>query len=234
MLDDALRVVPFAGELRRNIKTARVSQDLYDDLSADPADWRVALAAEARGRADTSAPVISRPFDYGSVITYSFDAARWHATRFSDGAGYGVWYGSLELETTVYETVYHWHRFLMDSYATEDRVIVGERRVFDVRCEAALVDLRGAEARYPGLRDRRSYAFTHQVGRSLQGAGFPGLLVVSARCDGVNAALFKPEPLSAVRHKTYLTYRCHPAEDRVRVERAPGRRWLEIAPSTLY
>ncbi|HSO05724.1 MAG TPA: RES family NAD+ phosphorylase [Pelomicrobium sp.] len=233
MFEGTLRVVQIRGDLVRNIKTARVAQDLYDDLSVDPDDWRVAMAAEDRGHTPAASATITRPFDYGTVLTYSFDAAHWQATRFSDGRSYGVWYGSLELETTVYETVYHWHRFVMDSYAAEDRVIVGERRVFDVHCDAALVDLRGEEARHPDLVNRKSYAFTHQVGRYLQGTGVPGLLVNSARCRGVNAALFRPDPLSNVRDRAFLTYRCNPKEDRVRVERTPGRRWLEIRPSAL-
>lgn len=234
MFEGTLQVIQVGGDLVRNIKTARIAQDLYDDLSGDPGDWRVAMAAEDRGHPSTPSATITRPFDYGTVITYSFDAAHWQATRFSDGKSYGVWYGSLDLETTVYETVYHWHRFVMDSYAGEDRVIVGERRVFDVRCDAALADLRGEVARHPGLIHRASYAFTHQVGRYLHGTGVPGLLVNSARCEGVNAALFRPDPLSNVRDKAYLTYRCNPTADHVRVERTPGRRWLEIKPSALY
>ncbi len=234
MFEGTLRVVQVRGDLVRNIKTARVAQDLYDDLSADPDDWRLAMAAEDRGHAPTPSATITRPFDYGTVLTYSFDAANWQATRFGDGQSYGVWYGSLDLQTTVYETVYHWHRFVMDSYAAEDRAVVGERRVFDVRCDAALADLRGEEARHPDLVSRTSYAFTHRVARYLRGTGVPGLLAPSARCAGVNAALFRPDPLSNVRDRAFLTYRCNPREDRVRVERAPGRRWLEIRPSALY
>ncbi|MCA3070301.1 MAG: hypothetical protein ING90_05205 [Rhodocyclaceae bacterium] len=42
----------------------------------------------------------------------------------------------MELETTVYETAWHWYRFVMDSFACEQRTIVTERRVFNVRCAA--------------------------------------------------------------------------------------------------
>lgn len=234
MFGEQLVLAPYRGDLVRNIKTIRVSQDLYDDLSSDPADWKLAKAAEDAGHTPVASPLITRPFDYGTVITYSFDSANWHGTRFSDGRAYGVWYGSLDLETTVYETAFHWHRFLMDSFAAEDRVITGERRAFDVLCDAALVDLRGWEAACPDLVNRASYAFTHQVGRYLHGNNQSGLLVRSARCDGTNAALFRPDPLSNVRDKAYLTYRCNPVRDRLRVERTPGRRWLDITPSTLY
>jgi hypothetical protein len=225
--------VDFHDDLVRNIPGARVSQNLFDDLSSDPADWEVAIAAEGEERIPTAAALITRPFDYGSVISYTFDSAHWQATRFSDGTLYGVWYGSLALEATVFETAWHWYRFVLDSFAGEDREIVTERHVFDVRCESLLIDLRGKEAAYPDLTIRTSYAFTHGVGRYVHEQGLNGLLVRSARCDGVNAALFKPERLSNVRHRTYLTYRLNAVRDTFVAERTLGRKWLTVVPSTL-
>jgi len=226
--------VPFADDLIRNIPGIRVSQALFDDLAEAPADQEVAIAAEALGRIPSAAPTITRPFDYGTVIAYSFDAAHWQATRFSDGLRYGVWYGSLELETTIHETVFHAHRFIADSYPELDRDVVRERRVFDVRCDALLVDLRGREAAHPDLVARTSYAFTQALGRYLHEQGQNGLLVKSARCDGTNAAVLNPQRLSNVRDKLFLTYRINPARDRAVVERDLGRPWLTLAPSALY
>src|SRR5206468_2019846 len=120
----------FHDDLVRNIAGIRESQRLFDDLSDEPADWDIAIAAEAAQRIPTASALITRPFDYGSVISYSFDSAHWQATRFSDASLYGVWYGSLDIETTVYETAWHWYRFLLDSFPDEDREIVTDRRVF--------------------------------------------------------------------------------------------------------
>ncbi len=228
------RQAHFAGDLVRNIPGIRVSQALFDDLSEDAADEAVAIAAEALGRIPSTAPTITRPFDYGLVIAYSFEAAHWQATRFSDGQRYGVWYGSRELETTVYETVFHAHRFIADSYPALDRDVVRERRVFDVRCDALLVDLLGRETTHPDLVNRASYAFTHALGRYLHEQGQNGLVVRSARCDGINTALFNPQRLSNVRDKLFLTYRINPARDRAVVERDVGSPWLTIAPSAMY
>jgi hypothetical protein len=224
-------VVPFSGDLIRNIKGVRVSQDLFDDLAHDPVDRDVAIAAESATRMPSPAPLITRPFDYGTVITYPFVPHNWQATRYSDGLAYGVWYGALELETTVYETVYHWHRFVMDSFSGLDRTIAGERRVFDVRCDAILIDLRAAGE--PRLTDRRDYGFTWKVGRYLWERSQSGLLARSARAAGTTAAMFRPEPLTDVRDRCFLTYRMNPAQDRVAVERAPDTPWLEVQPSTL-
>ena len=226
------RVVDFAGDLVRNIKGIRVSQDLFDDLSDEKADREIAIAAESATRMPSPAPLITRPFDYGTVITYPFVPQNWQATRYSDGLEYGVWYGALDLETTVYETLYHWHRFVTDSFSL-DREIVGERRVFQVRCEAILIDLR--ESGEPRLVDRRDYSFTQQLGRYLWRRAQSGLVAPAARAaGGTIAAILRPEVLSDVRDFCFLTYRMNPAKDTASVERAPGEVWLEARPSALY
>jgi hypothetical protein len=235
MYEDLLRdALDYHGDLVRNIQTIRVSQDLFDDLSDEPADQAVAIAAEAAGRIPSEAPLITRPFDYGTVITFPFAHFNGQQTRFSDGLAFGVWYGSLELETTVYETVYHRHRFVMDSFAGEDRVITNERRAFEVRCDALLTDLRGRERQEKRLVERRSYAFTQPLGAYLRKQGANGVLVKSARCDGINGAIFRPETLSGVRDVCHLTYAMNPKQDLVTVERQPGTAWLEIRPASLY
>jgi len=226
--------IGFQDDLVRNIKTIRASQELFDDLSTDPRDLAFAIAAEAEERIPTPAAIITRPFDYGTVISHSFDPATWQATRFSDAQRFGVWYGSLDAETTIYETVFHWHRFLMDTYSTEDRVITGERRLFDVRCDALLIDLRGKEVDYPDLVSRTTYAFTQSLGNYLFEQAANGILVKSARCDGVNGPILRRERLSNAREKMLLSYRCNPVQDLCAVERAPEDVWMHIRPSSLY
>lgn len=224
--------VDYHDDLVRNIPGVRRAPNLFDDLTANPADWE--LARVAAGAQRTRMPdVISEPFDYGSVVSYTFESAHWHATRFSDGTLHGVWYGSLELETTVYETAWHWYRFVVDSFPEENREIVTERRAFDVRCDALLIDLRGKAKRYPDLTNRSSYAFTQQVGRYVHEQNLNGLLVRSARCNGTNAAIFKPERLSNVRDRTVLTYRLNVVRDSFVAERTPGRAWLRLSPTKL-
>ncbi|MGH8671710.1 MAG: RES family NAD+ phosphorylase, partial [Burkholderiales bacterium] len=228
------KVVDFHDTLVRNIKGMAVSQALFDDLSEDPEDNAVAIAAESAQRIPSAAPLITRPFDYGSVITFPFIPYSWHATRFSDGLRFGVWYGSLDIETTIHETVYHWHRFVMNSFANENRVIRGERRVFSVRCQALLVDLRGKHRKFPKLCDRGDYAFGQQLGAYLEGQQQNGLLHHSARCDGVNAAILRPQVLSEPRDRCFLFYAMNPAQDRVVVKRGARKPWLTIKPSLLY
>lgn len=223
----------FHGDLVRNIPGIRRSQNLFDDLASDPADWAIAVAAEQSERIPTAAAIATRPFDYGSVISYSFDASNWQTTRFSDGTRYGVWYGAPEVETTVYETAHHWRRFVLDSYGELDRLIVTDRRICDVRCDALLLDLRDKHVEHPELIRRDSYAFTHQVGRIVHEQDLSGLLVKSARCDGINAAIFRAERLSNVREKMFATYKVNVVKDTFVAERARGKAWLSFKPSSL-
>ncbi|HEV2430446.1 MAG TPA: RES family NAD+ phosphorylase [Burkholderiales bacterium] len=218
------QVADYRGDLMRNIKGIRVSQDLFDDLARDAADREVAIAAESATRIPSPAPLITRPFDYGTVITYPFAPHHWHTTRYSEGLEYGVWYGALAIETTVYETLYHWHRFIQDSYLNLERDVLGERRVFQVRCEAILIDLRAAAE--PRLIDRNDYSFTHQLGRYLWQRAQSGLLAPSARGPGTCAAVFRPEALSQVRDVCFLTYRLR--GNTASIERSPGDTWLRI------
>ncbi len=63
--------------------------------------------------------------------------------------------------------------------------------------------------------------------------GLNGLLAPSARCEGVNAAIFKAERLSKFRDRTFLTYRLNAARDTFVAEKTPGRKWIRISPSSL-
>lgn len=223
----------FQGDLLRNIASIRDSQHLFDDLSDDPDDLDLAVTAADMARPESEDSLLTRPFDYGAAISYSFQSAHWQASRYSDGSSFGVWYGSPELETTVYETVFHWHRFVMDSFSGHGSEITAERRVFKAACDALLIDLRGKETGHPELVSRTSYAFTQSLGAWLFEQGQNGLLAASARCDGTNAAIFRAERLSNVRDVCFLTYRLRPDADSVTVERRPGQTWLTITPSSL-
>jgi len=226
-------IVDHHDDLQRNIKGIRESQDLFDDLSDRREDWAVAIAVEAMAYIPSPAPLITRPFDYGSVITYPFVNLNAQGTRFSDGLDYGVWYGSFDIETTVYETVHHWHVFVTDSFTNQDRETVSERRVLRTRCDAILVDLRGKESKEKRLIDRLDYRYTQQLGRYLKAQHQNGLLVRSARCTGINAAVLRSEVLSNVHDQCFLSYRMNPTKDAVRIERTPGRKWMEVKPSSL-
>lgn len=62
------KVIDFNGQALRNIPSIVLSEDLLDDLSADPQVWafgEAAVAETSEGHASAH-PVIMRPFEYGS------------------------------------------------------------------------------------------------------------------------------------------------------------------------
>jgi hypothetical protein len=223
------RLLPFRDDVFRNIPSLITSEDLLDDLSDDPRDrsFGEALIDEAREKPSDLSPIITRPFAYGAGI--GAGPAGPHATRFSDGTRFGVWYGSRDLATTLYETLYHWKRRLANMMAESVGEQVSERRVFRVQAEGLLVDLRGKRGTFPMLLDPLDYGFSQAVGAYLHDQGQNGLIIESARHrEGINIACFRPDLLSRVRHHGYLVYRWRPGEERVRIEKTAGRTWRTL------
>jgi len=217
-------------DLARNIVSLRQSQDLFDDLASDPADWEIAQEVEEAVKPPTyrsHMPVIHRPFEdaqWFNAIGWPF--RNWQASRFSDGS-YGVWYGSDSIETTVYETAYHWFRGLLTDAGFDREPVVAERKVYAVACEAALLDFREATSEYPDLLHPSDYAFPQMVGARIHREGHPGILIQSVRRPkGENAAIFNPAVLSDPRMKCQLTYRLE--DERIIVEKQPGKTWLKL------
>jgi len=218
------KVVDFNDDAFRNI--AYIMEDFFDDLSADPEDraFGEALVSERKEHEDFESLAIMRPFTYGTSLSDSPHAA--FPTRFSDGTRFGVWYGSLDLLTSVYETACHFKRRITDMLTEIAEEVVSERRVFLVHVGGILVDLRKKHHKFPKLIEKGDYSFTHAIGAYLCDNGQNGLLVESARNrDGVNAAAFKPGILSNPRHHSYLVYRWVPGDSAVRIEKTRGRTW---------
>ena len=224
------KTADYTGQPYRNITTLRESEDLFDDLT-DGDENASAIAAEAEMRVkDRSVlrdpKIIHRGFDYTrSIIEYPFKNEPYLFTRFGDGT-YGVWYGSLEMKTTVFETGFH---MIKAERAVEglDEVVVRERAVYRIQCRAILIDLRGKQKSFPELV-AGNYEFTRQIGQRMNREGHPGLLAPSSRYNGTNIVIFNPEVLSDPRPHCYLTYFFDPLTLKVRVERTVGRTWLRV------
>lgn len=224
-----IRLAETHADLVRNVVSLRVAQKLFDDLSDSPADWQSAINLELQTKPAayvSRAPIIDRPFEealWNDAIGYPF--SHWMRSRYSSGE-FGVWYGAATLETTVYETVHHWKSGLLADAGYLQAGIRNQRKVYQVRCDAALVDLRDSVERFPALVDPADYTLTHLVGARLHREGFPGLVSKSARCDGDVYALLNPRMLSAPRQLCYLTYTT--TAGGVTVERTPGSVWLTV------
>ena len=216
-------------DLFRNIVSLRTSQNLFDDLSDDSEDWSAAIELEIACKPpqyQSGQPIIDRPFEdaaFFEAIQFPFDNPG--ASRFSKGY-FGVWYASETLETTIHETVHHWRNgLLLDAGWQDVEGVAIERRVHLVRCNGALVTLVPMACRWPELRSDE-YTACQRLGASFDQQGLPGLLTVSARCDGVNAAVFNPSLLSKPRAHCYLIYRIERGQ--VKVFRSEDQELLSI------
>ncbi len=226
----ALRLADVDRDLLRNIVALHDPQDLFDDLSNDPAHARLADEVERQARPAayrSSSPLIDRPFEqaqWAHAIGWPF--GHWQSSRYSDGS-FGVWYGADTLETSVRESAHHWVRGFLADAGFDTQAVTGERQVYAVACRAALLDLRPAVDTAPGLLHPSDYTLPRTVGARLQREGHPGLLAPSVRHPpGQTYAVFNPAVLSDPRPHTALTYRLE--GQRVAVEKKPGRRWLSI------
>lgn len=223
-------------DLVRNIKSIRVSQHLFDDLSDDPVDWEIAQLHELATKPPTyasPATIINRPFEEAEWLNaIEFPFRNWASSRFCNGH-FGIWYGSDEVETTVYETVHHWRYSFLADAGFNERVtrgtrdsITGERKVYWVRCDAALLDFRARAANYPDLVHPTDHHFTQQIGARLHRESHPGFVTPSARCAGVNFGILSRNVLSAPRACCSLTYRL--TREGAAVEREAGQTWMEL------
>lgn len=212
------------GDLVRNIVSLRVSEDIFDDLSDDPAAFQSAINLEIETKPppfESRIPIIDRPFEesiWNEAIGYPF--TNWMRSRYSDGS-FGVWYGADSVETTIYETAHHWKTGLLADAGFLEPGVKIERRIYNVRCDAALIDLRPAVADFPSLRDSVDYTLTQQIGARLHREGHPGLTSKSARCpDGDVYAVLNPRVLRDPRLACWLTYTI--TKQGIEVERTPG------------
>lgn len=157
--------------------------------------------------------------------------SHWQTSRFSDGS-FGVWYGSESVETTVYESAYHWYRDLLSDAGFEQMAVIAERKVYWVACDAALLDFRQAAERQPDLLHLSDYTFCQAVGSRIHREGHPGLLTQSVRRPaGENLAIFNPAVLSNPRHNCQLTYRLERGQ--IVVEKQPGAAWIALSAADL-
>lgn len=228
-LFSGLPIADIHDDLYRNIVSLRTSEDLYDDLSDDPAERQAALNVELECKPppfESNVPVIHRPFEeaiWNDAIGYPF--RNWMRSRFSDGT-FGVWYGADKVETTAFETAHHWRQQLLDDAGFNMPGVKIERKVYRVRCDAALLDLRAAVSSYPALVHPSDYTLTHQVGARIHREGHPGLVSRSARCDGEIYAVLNKAVLTDPRQVCFLTYIT--TDKGIVVERTPGTSWMTI------
>lgn len=131
-------------------------------------------------------------FDYSKndFIDYPFENIT--ASRYSDGST-ACWYGSETLETTIYETRYHFIQEIFNSrdvFATQKTIKI-DRRVASVNCHGLAFNLSHKAKAFPWLVDTVNYTRCQEIGRRVALEGHPLLMVPLGRqVGGVNLVVF--------------------------------------------
>lgn len=219
------RVKDFNGDVFRNIVSLRESQDLFDDLTNEEGLTQYAIAVEAHVKEGLPVGQVERGFHYTRAVEYPFTKEPFLLSRYGNGT-FGVWYGALDLITTIHETIFH---LMREESKVEglSGILKRERAVYLVKARAVLIDLVGKERQYPDLISD-NYSLTQQIAERLHNE-HPGLLAPSARCNGANIVAFTPKIFSDPRLTCYLSYTYDYQKKSVVVERNPGEIVLEHA-----
>ena len=197
----------------RIIRSIHPPIDLFEDI-ADPADWPLLLAAEAKtnprlmlglGQLDLvpearraggpGASWLMAPFTHTSPD---------RAGRFHDGR-FGALYAGNRFEVALFETIHHHRRFMAATSEAPGWTSQFRELVMDVAGD--LADLRGGDPGYVSALDPDSYADSQALARSLREGGGDGIVYPSVRWpEGEAVALFYPDlarrPVQA-RHLDY-------------------------------
>ncbi len=204
-------------DVKRNIVNIAQSDGVFDDLEADKQDLDAAnrLLTDSVSRTHFSNYITD--FDYSAAIAYPFETEPYMASRFSDGS-YPVWYGSMETETTIYETVFHMLQTLSTIEGAFDEArIVRHRSLYDVHCQAIVFDITDEAKTHKELVSN-DYAYCQAIGKRIYKGNYPGLLSNSARSKGENVNIFQPDVLANPRLTSNLVYQLSPAESTVEVK----------------
>ena len=187
---------------------------LFERLSADPADWDAFSAIEGlvnpRLRQEIGdislVPVEERVSGPGaSAVMAPFVHVNPQGSRFSDGR-FGVYYAGIDLETALQETVYHTEELCRDAdqglIRTEDmRVLVGviASRFHDVDTLP--------EAGRAAVLAPASYTASRSLGLRLHQDGSDGVVYPSARRRGGECVgAFRPKAVRIPVQVGHLAY----------------------------
>jgi len=171
----------------RNIATCSPSQFIFDDLVDSEEEFNILIDAESTAcDINKEIPGQYRCRQYGNVENslLCFDERFWRWGRFGDGT-FGVWYSAVEEATSVQETLHHRPEIDRNDLANADGPIIQDRRMFEADLNLHdSVELRGLEARHPGITDPVEYAFCQKLGRKAVELDIVSFRTPSVRREG--------------------------------------------------
>lgn len=192
--------------VKRNITYISKDAEAFSTLIDNTYDLTIIHGAIQHARNHISRQQAESDFYYTTAIEYPFKTRPFMQTRYSDGC-YPVWYGSMTIETTLHETIYHVSQYLtaIDGI-TEESIIIRKRSLYDVFCDTLLINLVNKTTDYPDLISN-DYRYTQTIGQYINKNGYSGIFSRSARDpQGENVNIFKQHVLSSPTHLGFLRY----------------------------
>lgn len=213
-------------DARRIIRSVYPPIDLFEDV-ADPEDWPLLLAAEAKtnprlaasiGALDLVPPERRVSGPGASYIMAPFThVSPDRPTRWSDGR-YGVLYAARAFETALAETIHHHERFMRAT--GEPAGWTSQFRELVLRVRLTAHDLRDGP-RFAAALDPEDYSAAQRLGAALRAGGSDGVVWPSVRdAGGLCVGLFHPDLAQAPVQGRHLDYHWDGA--RVDLYREPG------------
>lgn len=199
--------------------------DVFERV-ASPADWESLYALEQltnpRLRDEwgeiSIVPVSERVAGPGASWVMAAFTHVGRPSRFTAGA-YGVYYASKFLETAVYETVYHFGRFLA-STSEPKGTMMELRTLVSERLDCSYRDVRTG---FEELHHPDNYVPAQSFGEARRSEGANGILYRSVRhAGGECLAIFKPKAIPIPKQGPHLKYYF----DGVRIDR-----WFQFGAS---
>jgi len=182
---------------------------VFDDLTADPEELRVAFLLEAA--TNDRFALLSRRLgilpdreivsgETASLVMAAFLHADPAGGRFTDHQ-LGAWYAACDVETAITETLYHSDRRLRHSADAFPSAIQIRELIVDLDC--ALADIRGKQAEMPELYDPDpdnygpSQRFAVRIRWPDDGSEPENGLIYDSvrRAGGTNVCVFRPSLL---------------------------------------
>lgn len=121
------------------------------------------------------------------------------------GPDLGAWYGALEVETAIAETVHHHTRRLLKAGMLQARI---QMRQLVAQVDAVFHDIRGKLASRPELYDPNDYAASQAFAAELRAGGANGIAYDSVRRKGGQClVVFRPKLLPAAIQGDHYEYR---------------------------
>ncbi|MCC4243029.1 RES family NAD+ phosphorylase [Stappia indica] len=214
----------------RLISSAYPPIDLFEDI-ADPADWELLAAAEAKSNPRVAETIgsldlvpagrrVSGPGASYVMAPFTHVSPE-RKGRFHDGS-FGAFYAARSFDTALFEVAHHQARFFAATgeapgWIADMRELVGE-------IDADMVDLTREDPAAAPLLDPDDYGPSQTFAAEIRAAGHNGIAYPSVRHDGGACfAAFHPDVMSVPIQACHLT--CHwdgKRIDMVKIHEAAG------------